>query len=284
MEVFDDQTSWKTQAQNTVEECEEGISQTAVLLTDSTGAQRVRLERRMAVLVQERDIVRYRLDNDLPLFDWSANHALIFCLWMMTPVAAIISVIYASDIFAGEYARGTMRMILSRPVTRIKIYIAKLTTALLLGGLLLGVAYVAAGIGCGVLMTPSQGVYVGLANGSVYVTGWGNHVFAVFLCCCAMLAVVIALCAALGNTTRSRGVSAAVPSALALAGMWLGQLSGLIDSGVVGVLLPFCYDLTVPLCGVAWNSDCALLSCALSMLIHFVLLITVGYSGLKRDV
>lgn len=281
---FDSQTSWREQAQLTVDQCDEKIADTAVLLTDATGSERVILERRMAQHAREREIARYRLDNDLALTDWSGCYALILCLWLMIPVTSVITAVYASDMFAGEFSRGTVRMIVSRPVTRIKIYAAKLISALLLGWMLLGIAYAAAGIGCGALMNPAEGVYVGYLDGSAYTVGWNRHIFSVFLCGCGMTAVTTAFCAAVGNVTRSRGVSAAAASVLAVAGMSIGRMSGLVNTRMLGVLLPFCYDLTVPLCGVAYNSECSFSACAVAMAIHFVTLTFIGYAGFRRDI
>ena len=283
-EEYDKQTSWVDKAEEIIRQSEEGISQTAVKLTNAAGSERVILERQMAQLVREKAIAQYRLDNSLPIRDWSGCYALILCLWIMTPVAGVLAAVYASDMFAGEFSRGTIRMIVSRPATRIKIYIAKLISSLTLGWLLLGVAYAAAGIGCGVLMSPADGAYVGYINGSVYSTSWSSHVFSVFLCCCGMIAVVVALCAALGNCTRSRGVSAAGAVTLALTGMVSGHLSGLIDWGIIGLLLPFCYDITVPLCGVAYNSDTSFLFSTISLAAHFIAFVCAGYAGMKRDV
>ncbi len=282
--VFDERTPWKDQINGIIEECDKEIADTAVLLTDAEGSARVVYERQMAQLVREKAVAEYRLEKALPLRDWTGYYSLVLCLWLMIPAAGVMASVFASDIFAGEYSRGTIRMIFSRPVTRIKIYLAKLMTSLLLGWLLLGVSYAAAGIGCGVLMSPSDGVYVGYRNGSVYSTTWSTHLFTVFLCGCGMIAVVIALCAAVGTITRSRGASAAAAVTMALAGMATAPLSGVIDSRIVGLLLPFCYDLTIPLCGVAYNSECDFISCILSLGIHFLVFVVAGYSGMKRDV
>lgn len=281
---FDENSSWINQATDIVESCDKEIGETAVLLTDAEGSEKVILERQMAKLVRERTVAQYRIDNSLPIRDWSGYYALILCLWIMIPAAAVIAAVYASDMFAGEYCRGTMRMIISRPITRVKIYAAKLFSALTLGWLLYGVAYAAAGIGCGVLMAPSEGVYVGCINGSVYSSSWSRHIFSVFLCGCAMISVVVSLCAAIGNMTRSRGASVACSSVLALGGMVSGQLSGLIDWDFIGVLLPFCYDVTMPLCSIAFNSNLSFPSSMLSLAGHFLAFVAIGYYGMRRDV
>ena len=275
---------WRDKIHDRLEELSAETEEIVVDLTEASGTQKAVLERRMAQIAREKTVAQYRLDNNLAVWDWSGSYSLILCLWLMVPVAAVITLVYASDIFAGEFVRGTVRVIISRPATRIKLYIAKMITALMLGILLMGVAYAAAGIGCGVLMTPTSGEYVGYINGSAYSSSWGMHVFTVFLCCCGSMAVCVALCAALGNMTRSRGVSGICSAVLAVGGMTIGPAAGLIDSGVIGIALPFCFDLTVPLCATAYGSNCSFAACALSVAAHFLVFSYLGYSSFRRDI
>lgn len=275
---------WRDKLNERLGKLEEETEEIVLRLTEASGTEKAVLERRMAQITRDKTVARYRLDNNMALWDWSGSYSLILCLWLMVPIAAVITVIYASDIFAGEFVRGTVRVIISRPATRIKLYMAKMLTALLLGVLLMGVAYAAAGIGCGVLMTPTSGEYVGYINGSAYSSSWGMHVFTVFLCCCGSVAVCVALCAALGNMTRSRGVSGICSAVLAIAGMTVGPAAGFIDSGVIGMALPFCFDLTVPLCATAYGSGCSFLACALSTAIHFLVFSYLGYAAFRRDI
>jgi len=276
--------NWRARTEEKIKALEQEISYSALLLNDATGPRKAAVERQMAQYVREMQVAQYRLDNSLPVADWAGNYSLILCLWMMTPFVAVFTSVYASDMFAGEYVRGTARIIFSRPITRAKIYFAKLFSAILLGMLFMGVAYAAAGIGCGVLMAPQSGMYVGFLNGKPYQTTWGSHVFTVYLCCCASVALCVALCAAAGNLSRSRGVSAACASVLAIGTVIAAPLGGLINADFVGVLLPFCYDLTVPLCSVPYNSGCSFVACAVSAAVHFLAFSFTGYTAFRRDV
>jgi|GEM_PF-3032827 len=275
---------WRDKTAALIEEREDQIKETAVLISEAEGVEKAVLEHEMAQLVRDKSVAQYRLDNNLTVWDWSGSYSLILCLWLMTPVAAAVAVIYSSDIFAGEFARGTIRAVISRPVTRFKLYIAKMITSLMLGVLLMAVAYAAAGIGCGVLMNESSGVYVGVLNGNVYSAAWSTHVFMVFLCCCASVAVSVALCAAVGNLTRSRGISAACAVLLVPVSILAGPMAQFADSGIIGVLLPFCCDLTVPLCDVPCSSGVNFAACAVSVGVHFLLFSYAGYAGFRRDI
>lgn len=275
---------WKEATQSRADEIEKLIASTAVELAESDGVKKSYLELQMSGYLRELAVMEFRLDNELAVMDWSGAYSLILCLWLMTPVVAVISCIYASDMFGGEFSRGTMRMILSRPATRLKIYIAKLFTALLLGGLLLAVAYGASGIGCGIMMEKVEGVYVGYVNGSVYSMGWSRHIFLVFCCCCVSVAVSVSLCAALGNIFRSRGISAGLSVILPLMSPIIGRVGCLVDSGILGLALPLCYDLTVPLCAVPYCTECSFITCALSTFAHFLVFVYAGYAGFRKDV
>ncbi|MBE6760106.1 MAG: hypothetical protein E7554_08470 [Ruminococcaceae bacterium] len=279
-----DNEGWREKTKAKLEGYEKEIEAIALEIPETSGTQKAVLEHRITQLSRDQAVAQYRLDNNLVIWDWSSSYSLILCLWLMIPVVAVITIIYASDIFAGEFVRGTVRVIISRPATRIKLYAAKLLTALLLGVLFMGVAYAAAGIGCGVLMEPSGGEYVGYINGRIYTSDWGMHVFTVFLCCCGMVAVCVALCAAVGNMTRSRGISGICSAVLAVGGMSVGPLAGLVDSGVLGVALPFCFDLTVPLCASPYGNGCSFISCVISVAVHFLVFSYLGYSSFRRDI
>lgn len=276
--------AWRAFAEQTVEQKGLEIEYLAVELAGASGARKALLERELREATADKAIAEYRLENELTVYDWRGQYALILCLWLLTPLAAVIAVLYASDIFAGEFSRGTIRVIVSRPATRLKLYIAKLMCAGLLATVLLGAVYLAAAIGCGALFGSPQGVYAGYRNGAVYVAEWSSHLFSVFLCCLAAVLVPTALCAAVGNVTRSRAVSAVVGCLLAVCGMYSGRLTGLFDSSLAGLLLPGCFDLTIPLCGTAYNSGCDLTACAVSVALHLGVFLFAGYAGFRKDI
>ena len=70
--------------------------------------------------------------NAIQLFAYGAKYGL--------KVASLFVVIFASMIFAGEFDKGTIKCILTRPVTRTDVFIAKSITALLLSAILVAIA------------------------------------------------------------------------------------------------------------------------------------------------
>jgi ABC-type transport system involved in multi-copper enzyme maturation permease subunit len=66
---------------------------------------------------------------------WSAPHALLlFALGAKTglKIASFLLVVFGSLFFAGEFDKGTVRLLLTRPVTRTEVFIAKCLTGLIL--------------------------------------------------------------------------------------------------------------------------------------------------------
>lgn len=66
---------------------------------------------------------------------WSAPHALLlFALGAKTglKIASFLLVVFGSLFFAGEFDKGTVRLMLTRPVTRTEVFIAKCLTGLIL--------------------------------------------------------------------------------------------------------------------------------------------------------
>lgn len=64
---------------------------------------------------------------------WSGLHAVqIFASgwWFSHTVASVVLVIFSSLFFAGEFDRGTIKVLLTRPITRTELFLAKAVTVL----------------------------------------------------------------------------------------------------------------------------------------------------------
>ena len=83
---------------------------------------------------------------------WRQPHALLlFALGAKTGLkfASFLLVIFGSLSFAGEFDRGTIRLLLTRPVTRTEVFLAKCLTGLLLSALFFAaVLALSFGYGC----------------------------------------------------------------------------------------------------------------------------------------
>lgn len=249
------------------------------------GRKRYALERERALLLLEGGAARYRVQYGVHDEDSFAGQLAIFCSWLMTPLIALLAVLFASDMFAGEFERGTIRMTLCRPVTRVRQYFAKNLTALMYAILLM-----LCGPGCSVWLAISgQGntldrSYVGLLNGSVYQTAWVNHLAGALVCCFATVEACILMCAFIGNLTHSRTASALVPLAVLFIGITLAPWIGATDSVIPGFSIFCCIDLATPLCGIGSSMALGFSEYAASLGAHMTAFFLGGYAAFRRDV
>jgi len=83
---------------------------------------------------------------------WRGPHALLIFAWGAKSglkMASFLLVIFGSLFFAGEFDKGTIKILLTRPVTRTEVFLAKCLTGLMLAGLLFGaVLALSFGFGC----------------------------------------------------------------------------------------------------------------------------------------
>jgi ABC-type transport system involved in multi-copper enzyme maturation permease subunit len=83
---------------------------------------------------------------------WRQPHALLMFAWGAKAglkMASFLLVIFGSLSFAGEFDKGTIKLVLTRPVTRTDVFIAKSLTGLALAALFIGaVLALSFGFGC----------------------------------------------------------------------------------------------------------------------------------------
>ncbi|MBE6753960.1 MAG: hypothetical protein E7559_06385 [Ruminococcaceae bacterium] len=250
-------------------------------LQEAPRAERYAIEKEIAELTRSASVELYCERYGISTEKQTEWLLMLLVLHIMMPIVAVIAVIFASDMFAGEYTRGTIRMILPRPITRIKQYTAKHITAMLYTALLMWLSYLTALLGADSLNYAAD--YVGFFNGSVYRTTWGRHSMVVLLCCYVTAYVAVSLCAMVGNITRSRASSVGIPAAVVVTAMLFGGAIGGSGSKLLGMLLPTCIDLTVPLENLANCASLTLSQCAMSVGVHLVLFMILGYTAFRRD-
>ena len=104
------------------------------------------------------------------------------------------------------------------------------------------------------------------------------------MCCYASVFACLALCAFLGNLTRSRAASAIVPLAVLITGLCFGPWIGAANSSIPALTLFCCIDLATPLCGIGNSTVLGFSECAASLGLHMVLFLLGGYAAFRRDV
>lgn len=76
--------------------------------------------------------------------DWHALHLFAIGYQIGLKVATYVLVVFAAMLIAGEFDRGTIKNLLTRPVSRTDVFVSKCLVVLLLGGFLFGVVLYAA--------------------------------------------------------------------------------------------------------------------------------------------
>lgn len=244
-------------------------------------SEKYRIEKQIEQLTRAASIDIYRQRYSLPATDESDWRRFVLVIWLLTPIVAVFAIGFCSDIFAGEYGRGTIRMVLSRPITRIKQYAAKVITAAIFTAILMWVMYLFALLASGEL--DNNATYVGYINGNVYKTTWINHSLAVLLCNYITVMTAIMLCAMVGNMTRSRAASALSAVALLMVSLLAGEALGSTGSAIIGLLIPVSLDLSLPLEGVANCATLGFSHCAISVGLHLAAFTMAGYMAFRRD-
>ncbi|MGE7945432.1 ABC transporter permease [Lysinibacillus sp. NPDC093688] len=136
-------------------------------------------------------ISEYRLANDVPSQeDGSVASFMSFAGGMLTLVT-LFTVITAASIVSSEFSTGTIKMLLTRPVSRAKILTSKLLTTFIFGLFLIAVNVIVSALVGLILFGGTTGVELEMVNGQVvekavwndlayhYLLSGGNFVMSV---------------------------------------------------------------------------------------------------------
>jgi len=275
---------WKSDAQQTINESYDRWNELADIIENGSYIQRSAALREREISARESHISTYRIENGISPAGGGMWRMIQFAIWLLMPLVCCVSCIAASDMFAGEYSRGTIYMNLARPVTRIKQYFAKIFTAWFYGTLLMLAAFLGSILAGALLLGDDGGIYVGCINGEVYSTSWLKHCLAVLGCCTSTVIITITLCAALGTLTRSRAVSALGASAAAFIAVWLGRFIAPSLGLISGLSIFSCLDLTAPLMQAAYYPNLSFADCCVSCGTHLLIFFISGYYFMRRDI
>ncbi|HZN62217.1 MAG TPA: ABC transporter permease subunit [Planctomycetota bacterium] len=175
---------------------------------------------------------------------WRKPHALLlFAMGAKTGLkfASFLLVIFGSLSFAGEFDKGTIRLILTRPVTRTDVFIAKCLTGLILAALFFAaVLALSFGFGClkgelGPVWDGEQGLILSTAD-----TISGHAVKAVTLSVAGVLAAVF-LGIGISTVVESSGFALAIALTLFI-GTDLGWAGLIRDEHVFSWYPSYAFD------------------------------------------
>lgn len=143
------------------------IEQDAIQSYKETLASEDLTEEDKAYFQEQMAISEYRLANDAPSQkDSSLASFMSFTSGMLTLVT-LFTVITAASIVSSEFSTGTIKMLLTRPMSRAKVLTSKLLTTFLFGLLLYVVNVVVSALIGLVLFGMGTGVELEMVNGQV---------------------------------------------------------------------------------------------------------------------
>ncbi|QQP14390.1 ABC transporter permease [Lysinibacillus agricola] len=112
-------------------------------------------------------ISEYRLANDMPTQEDGSVASFMSFTGSMLALVTLFTVIIAASIVSSEFSTGTIKMLLTRPVSRAKILTSKLLTAFIFGLFLFVVNVVVSALVGLILFGGPTGVELEMVNGQI---------------------------------------------------------------------------------------------------------------------
>lgn len=155
--------SWKETEQQTINNYKEMLAG-----DDLTPADKAYFEEQIA-------ISEYRLAHDVPSQNEGSLASFMSFTSNMLTLVTLFTVITAASIVSSEFSTGTIKMLLTRPMSRAKILTSKLITTFIFGLFLFVVNVVVSGIVGFLLFGNGTGVELEMVNGQIAEKAvWGD--------------------------------------------------------------------------------------------------------------
>ncbi|OXS76348.1 ABC transporter permease [Lysinibacillus sp. KCTC 33748] len=116
---------------------------------------------------EEMAISEYRLANELPSQEDGSVASFMSFAGNMLNLVTLFTVIIAASIVSSEFATGTIKMLLTRPVSRAKILTSKLLTTFIFGLFLYVVTFIVSALVGLILFGGGTGVELEMVNGQI---------------------------------------------------------------------------------------------------------------------
>lgn len=163
----DESTDWRTNAQNTIQESEKTLNESAEGMPK---AYKDSLKRDIA-------LSEYRLDNNIPPLERGSIWSFMNNSTGIVMLISIFTIIIGAGIVASEYSWGTIKLLLIRPASRTKILASKFIATLLFALFSLVILYISSFLIGGLLLgfESIDQPYLTYSNGEVTETSMALH-------------------------------------------------------------------------------------------------------------
>ncbi|MEG0258875.1 MAG: ABC transporter permease [Lysinibacillus sp.] len=206
------------ESQNTDERTWQEIEQENIAMNKETLASEDINDGDTAFFEEQIAISEYRLANNLPtqigesLEGFISNGISLFIL------VTLFTVITAASIVSSEFSTGTIKMLLTRPVSRLKILTSKLLTVFLFGLLLIVVNLCMSAITGAVLFGPASGVELELVKGEFVEKAIGSDLAYTALLSCGDFIMSTLFAFLVGSVFRSSSLAIGLTMFLSFTG------------------------------------------------------------------
>ncbi|MDL4839746.1 ABC transporter permease [Aquibacillus rhizosphaerae] len=150
--------NWKQELQTQISSDQEGLTTAG----ENNANMKTYYERQIA-------LNEYRIENDIAPNNEQHIWTFVGDSQMMISLAGLFSIIIAAGIVSSEFSSGTIKLLLIRPISRVKILLSKYITVLLFGILMLAIIYLFSSlVGLVLFGLPSTDVsHLAYSNGEV---------------------------------------------------------------------------------------------------------------------
>ena len=240
-------------------------------------------EAQQAYYEGELAISQYRLDNEVPPFEYSSMQQQVLDSHLMLSLVTLFTVIVAGGIMAAEFSQGTIKMLLTRPVKRWKILTSKYITTMLYAVLLSAITVAATALAGLLFFGIGEGTFL-VWNGSEVAEGsyWLEALKMVALSF-ASVWMIGTFAFMLGTLFRSSSLSIGLSIFLMFTGVQAVFL--LSNFEIVKYYLFTHTDLTQYYTGFMLVPDITMTMSIIVLTVYFVIFMALSYITFnKRDI
>lgn len=183
------------------------------------------------------DLAWYSLNNNIPMEKFTTDSRTMTSqgFEIFVVISGILSIILAGSIVSSEFSKGTIRLLLIRPVSRFKVLTSKLAAVLLIGfsilTLSIGAYIVSTGFAYGFdAFSISSLEYV---NGKVVEVGYFSYLIPKILTSCVSILFVVSLSFMLSTVAKNTAVAVGLSSILYLGSMPISMILGSLKAGFI---------------------------------------------------
>ena len=268
--LFDD-TAWTESLEEELAEIEKELAS-----PDLDEEEKVELEQRQ---IEAQENIAYNIESSKP----QIREAIIADAFGMMSIVTLLTIIVSSGIVSAEFSQGTIKMLLSRPVSRWKILTSKYLTVLLFCLLATAVTYISSVLGAYIFFpgaTESTFMFyeTELATSAV----WGKSLYMMFLAF-INAAVISTLAFTLGTVFRSTSLAIGISIFLYFTG---GMIVMFLSDYAIAKYILFAHsNLTQYETGYVMLDDMTMPFSVVIVIVYSLVFLALSFlSFTKRDV